>query len=114
MSAPTLTAEVKGDLKMLALRSVLDPKRHYKADKSLSKFPKYFQMGTVVAGAAETYSARLPKAQRKQSLVDEIMADVQHRAYLKRRVSSIQQARSGDPTKRKFRASGVKGAAKKK
>jgi hypothetical protein len=47
MEAPTLTTEIKADLKVIALRSILDPKRHYKKDKSLMKFPKYFQMGTV-------------------------------------------------------------------
>lgn len=51
--------------------------------------------------------------QRKQSLVDEIMADVQHRAYLKRRVATIQQHRSGDPAKRRFKAA-LHGAATKK
>ena len=43
----------------VALRSVrrgaLDPKAHYKKLDD-TKFPKYFQMGTVVEGAADYYS----------------------------------------------------------
>jgi hypothetical protein len=109
MTAPTLTAEVKADLKMVALRGVLDPKRHYKKDKSLTKTPQFFQLGTVVAGAAETYSARLPKAQRRQRLVDEILADAQHRTYIKRRYLQIQDSRQQDPTKRRFKTGAVGG-----
>ena len=52
------------DVPHVALRSVcrgaLDPKAHYKKLDN-TKFPKYFQMGTVVEGAADYYSgARRP------------------------------------------------------
>ncbi|KVH88568.1 hypothetical protein Ccrd_026483, partial [Cynara cardunculus var. scolymus] len=44
MPAPTLTPELKKDLKLLKLRNVIDPKRHYKkGDSKLNIFPKYFQ-----------------------------------------------------------------------
>lgn len=47
--------QVKQDLRMLALRGVFDPKRFYRAPDA-TKFPKYFQMGTVVAGPTDFYS----------------------------------------------------------
>lgn len=43
LKAPKLTEELKQDLKALALRNFVDPKRFYKKDKSLGKIPKFFQ-----------------------------------------------------------------------
>ena len=114
MSAPQMTSEVKADLKMIALRGALDPKRHYKNDKSLSKAPKFFQIGTVIAGAAETYSARLPKAQRKPRLVDEIMADAAASKYVKRRFGQIQASKQQDQNKRRFKAGTTGGDGKRR
>ena len=37
--------------------------------------PKYFQTGTIVENAADFYSGRVPKKQRKKSLVEELLAD---------------------------------------
>ena len=47
--------QVKQDLRLLALRGAFDPKRFYKSVDN-SKFPKYFQMGTVVEGPTDFYS----------------------------------------------------------
>ena len=38
-----------------------------------------FQMGHVVEGAADFYSGRIPKKQRKATLVDELLADADFR-----------------------------------
>jgi Fcf2 pre-rRNA processing len=46
---------VKQDLRMLALRGALDPKRFYR-NPDATKFPKYFQMGTVVGGPTDFYT----------------------------------------------------------
>ena len=48
-------AQVKRDLRMLRLRGAFDPKRFYKSADA-TKFPKYFQMGTVVEGPTDFYS----------------------------------------------------------
>jgi Fcf2 pre-rRNA processing len=48
-------AQVKQDLRMLALRGALDPKRFYR-NPDATKFPKYFQMGTVVGGPTDFYT----------------------------------------------------------
>ena len=83
MKAPHLTSQLKNDLKVLKLRSALDPSRHYKANDS-KKLPRYFQVGTVVADSADFYSGRIPRRQRKQTLVDELLAqeDYHRKKYL--------------------------------
>lgn len=58
LPATQITDEVKRDLRLLHLRSALDPKRFYKGFDQ-TKFPKYFQLGTVVEGAAEFYSGKV-------------------------------------------------------
>ncbi len=59
LPATQITDEVKRDLRLLHLRAALDPKRFYKGFDQ-SKFPKYFQLGTVVEGAADFYAGAPP------------------------------------------------------
>ena len=40
-----------------------------------------FQVGTVVAGSADFFSSRVPKRERKQNLVDELLADAEFRRF---------------------------------
>ncbi|KAJ1723713.1 rrna-processing protein fcf2 [Coemansia erecta] len=89
MKAPVLTPELKNDVRVLQLRNVLDPKRFYKKDAGTKKIPKYFEMGTIIEGPTEFYSARLTKKERKTNLVDELLADKQARDYFKRKVGEI-------------------------
>ena len=56
-------------------------------DKKRSKF---VQIGTVVKGPTEFFSSRLPKKQRRKTLVEELMANEQARAYSKRKYNEIQ------------------------
>lgn len=44
MPATEMTDEVKNDLEILQMRSVLDPKHFYKKN-DLKTLPKYFQVG---------------------------------------------------------------------
>ncbi|KAJ1961321.1 rrna-processing protein fcf2 [Dipsacomyces acuminosporus] len=90
MKAPVLTQEIKNDLRVLQLRNVLDPKRFYKKNSGNTKVPKYFEMGTIIEGATEFYSGRLTKKERRNNLVDELLADKQARDYFKRKVDEIQ------------------------
>lgn len=103
LPATEVTPELRADLKVIQNRNYLDPKRFYKgADKRL---PKYFQVGTVVAGATDFYSARLTKKERSKSLFDSVVNDSDTRKYLKRTFNSIQDA---------HRPSNRKGAKKRK
>ncbi|KAJ0751688.1 putative Fcf2 pre-rRNA processing [Helianthus annuus] len=91
MPAPTLTPELKKDLKLLKLRNVIDPKRHYKkGDSKLNTFPKYFQVGTVVEPVSEYFTSRLTKKERKPTLADELLSDKSLKDYRKRKVREIE------------------------
>ncbi|ANB15183.1 Fcf2p [Sugiyamaella lignohabitans] len=92
MPKPELTPTLKRDLKLLKMRNVLDPKRHYKKDNS--PLPKYFQTGTVIEGNTEFYSARLSRKERRQTIADEILADVSSKAYFKRKYTDIQGSKT--------------------
>ena len=89
LPASTITDEVKNDLRVLRLRSTFDPKNFYKKFDS-TKFPKYFQFGTVVEGPTEFYSSRLTRKERKRTLTEEIMADPQLTAVRKKRYTKMQ------------------------
>ncbi|XP_024982039.1 rRNA-processing protein fcf2-like isoform X1 [Cynara cardunculus var. scolymus] len=92
MPAPTLTPELKKDLKLLKLRNVIDPKRHYKkGDSKLNIFPKYFQVGTVVEPVSEYFTSRLTKKERKPTLADELLSDQSLKVYRKRKVREIEE-----------------------
>lgn len=43
----------------------------------MTKFPKYFQMGTVVDNPQDFYGGRLPNSQRKGTLTEQLLADEQ-------------------------------------
>lgn len=92
MPAPTMTPELKKDLQLLKLRTVMDPKRHYKKGDSKS-LPKYFQVGTVVESASEFFTGRLTKKERKATLADELLVDHSLGNYRKRKVREIEEQR---------------------
>ncbi|KAF9432089.1 hypothetical protein BGZ76_011273 [Entomortierella beljakovae] len=89
-----LTPELKRDLQILKLRNVLDPKRFYKREeKGKPKFPKYFQVGTIIQGNTEFYSSRLTKKERATTITGEVMKDITGRDYYKRKFNEIQESK---------------------
>lgn len=90
MPAASMTPELKREMQLLKLRGVLDPKRHYKANDSKG-IPKFFQVGTVVEGAADFYSGRLTKKERKLTFADELLTDSSLQTYRKRKYLQIQE-----------------------
>ncbi|GJQ86284.1 hypothetical protein Trydic_g8980 [Trypoxylus dichotomus] len=90
LPATELTDEVKTDLEILKMRSVLDPKHFYKKN-DLDVLPKYFQVGKVLDSPLEHYNNRLTKKQRKRTLVDELLADAEFNKYNKRKYQEIIQ-----------------------
>lgn len=88
MKAPELTDELKNDLKALKMRSAMDPKRFYKKNDR-DGFPKYFQVGTVVDSSIDFYHSRIPKKERKRTLVEELLADAEFRRYNKKKFQEI-------------------------
>ncbi|KAJ8958221.1 hypothetical protein NQ318_017362 [Aromia moschata] len=88
LPATEMTEEVKHDLEILQMRSVLDPKHFYKKN-DLSVLPKYFQFGTVMDTPVDYYKDRIPKNKRKKTLVDELLADANFNKYNKRKYKEI-------------------------
>ena len=89
MPSTELTPSIKRDLTLLQMRDVLDPKRHYRA--SSKTLPKYFQMGRIVEAPHEFFSARIKKKDRKETIVQELLADQKSREYFKKKYSEIQE-----------------------
>ncbi|KHN75517.1 Deoxynucleotidyltransferase terminal-interacting protein 2 [Toxocara canis] len=88
MPATEMTEEKERDLQIIQMRDALDTKTHYKRnDRSL--LPKFFQVGTIVENKADFYSARIPKKQRKRTIVEELMADEEFQRRQKKKYDEI-------------------------
>ncbi|PAV66849.1 hypothetical protein WR25_00358 [Diploscapter pachys] len=84
MPATELTDERKMDLQILQMRNAIDPLAHYrKPDRTA--LPKYFQFGKIVDSPVDFYSSRVPKKQRKKSIVDELLDDDKLHGKMKQR-----------------------------
>lgn len=92
MKAPEMTDEAKNDLTVLQMRRALDPKRFYKSN-DIKALPKFFQFGKVIESPVDFYHSRIPKKQRKSTMVDELLADAEFRTYNKRKYVEIQEAK---------------------
>ncbi|XP_010870353.2 deoxynucleotidyltransferase terminal-interacting protein 2 [Esox lucius] len=88
MRAPEMTEELKGDLKALKMRGAMDPKRFYKKNDR-DGFPKYFQVATVVDNPVDFYHSRVPKKERKRTIVEELLADAEFRHTNKKKFQHI-------------------------
>lgn len=75
-----LTPEQEKDLAALRMRRVWDKKHFYKKSSQTMAGAKdvetsaFFNVGTVVESSADYYSARLPKKQRKATIVEELLS----------------------------------------
>ncbi|XP_068694994.1 uncharacterized protein [Montipora foliosa] len=92
LPATQITPEIEQDMKIMKMRNVLDKKRHYKKNDTKA-LPKYFQIGTIVEGSADFYSSRIPKRQRKSTLIDELLSDAEFRRCNKKKYLEIQAAK---------------------
>jgi len=80
---------LKAELRVLHLRSAMDPRRFYRAMDS-SKFPERFDVGRVIAGADDRFSGAMTRREQRASLVDEILGDAAVTAYRRRKVADLQ------------------------
>ena len=69
-----MTPNLIRDLQVLSMRSVLDPKRHYKKEPGNAFHPTYSQLGTILEGATEFHSARIKQRDRKRTIAEEVLA----------------------------------------
>lgn len=91
MPAAIRTPELEKDIKLLTMRSALDPKQHYRRGEKILQ-GKYFQVGTVMADPTGHYSERLTRRQKGQSIVDTLMKDTERQQYFRKKFSSLQEA----------------------
>ncbi|KAL2816366.1 Fcf2 pre-rRNA processing-domain-containing protein [Aspergillus cavernicola] len=96
LPATELTPELKRDLQLLRMRSILDPKRHYKKESGKAQPPKYSQVGTIIEGPTEFFSGRIVKRDRKKTFVEEAMVLEQQTKRFETRYNDVQdKKRSG-------------------
>ena len=74
-------------------------------DKVIEFFSSFIQIGHVVDSAVDFYSDRIPKKDRKKTLVDELLADAEFRKFSKRKYVEIIDEKSKLQRKR-FKHSG--------
>lgn len=86
--------KVKREFQLLRLRGILDPKKHFKKDSRKDPFPQYSQMGTLIEGPTEFYSARVNRKDRKQTLVEEVLASGEANSKFKARYNKIQEKKT--------------------
>ncbi|KUJ19787.1 putative rRNA-processing protein fcf2 [Mollisia scopiformis] len=89
-----LTPELKRDLQLLRMRDVLDPKRHYKKESGKPQVPEFSQVGTIIEGPTEYFSARLTNKDRKRTLVEEVLAGEVTTGRFKAKYNEIQAAKT--------------------
>ncbi|KAH8431213.1 Fcf2 domain-containing protein [Aspergillus melleus] len=85
-----LTPELKRDLQILRMRSVLDPKRHYKKENGKVRPPQYSQVGTIIEGPGEFFSGRITKKDRKKTFVEEVLASERESRRFESKYQGIQ------------------------
>lgn len=86
--------KVKREFQILRLRGVLDPKKHFKKDTRKDPFPQYSQMGTLIEGPTENHTGRLARRDRKQTLVEEVLASGEASSKYKTRYDKIQEKKT--------------------
>ncbi|KAG5648292.1 hypothetical protein DXG03_004864 [Asterophora parasitica] len=93
---PRLHREVEA----LRLRNQLDPKRFYRKDegegKGIKGLPKYFAIGTILPSSTPFGTAsgdNLTRANRKRTLVDELVDDAEAKRYAKKKFEDLQGVR---------------------
>ncbi|KJA24075.1 hypothetical protein HYPSUDRAFT_53965 [Hypholoma sublateritium FD-334 SS-4] len=88
------------EVEALRLRNQLDPKRFYKKDegegKGMKGLPKYFAIGTILPTTTPFGTAsgdNLTRANRKRTLVDELVDDAEAKRYAKKKFEDLQSVR---------------------
>ncbi|KAL4912283.1 Fcf2 pre-rRNA processing-domain-containing protein [Aspergillus aurantiobrunneus] len=91
-----LTPDLKRDLQLLRMRSILDPKRHYKKENGKAQLPKYSEVGTIIEGPTEFFSGRISKRDRKKTFVEEALVLEKETKRFETRYNDVQYGkRSG-------------------
>ncbi|KAI1752431.1 Fcf2-domain-containing protein [Xylaria castorea] len=93
LPATDLTPQLRRDLQLLKMRDVLDPKRHYKKDTTRA-IPEFSQVGTVIPGPTDYFSARMTKKDRKRTLLEDVLATEDTTRRFKSKYGEIQAVKT--------------------
>ena len=92
MQAGEHSLEDRNDLQTIVNRNYMDPKRFYKKDDSNGNLPKFYQIGTVMAGLGEKTMSR--REQSRTVMAEHFAGDERIRKYVKRGFNQVQEKRN--------------------
>ncbi|KAM0355381.1 hypothetical protein ACHAP4_007359 [Fusarium culmorum] len=88
-----MTPEFKREWQVLRMRGILDPKHQKKALRASA--PEYSQVGEIIEGPTEFFSARLTRKERKQNLLDEVTRGIDTHKFTDKYAGIQKQKSSG-------------------
>jgi hypothetical protein len=94
MPKTDLTPELKKDLQLLRMRSVLNPGQFFKKDSRKDPVPEYSQVGTIISGPTDPASSRLTRRERKRTIVEEVLGSDDVMAKFKNRYGKVQDRKT--------------------
>lgn len=99
---PTKEVELEDKLTLdaIRLRETLNPGKFYKK-KATENVSKHFQVGTIIEHPIDYYSSRATRKEKKQTLVDELIADAEFKKNVKKRYNRL---RATDAIKKREKA----------
>lgn len=89
LPATEISDDMRNELKIIQMRSVLNPKQFYKKN-DLKLLPKYFQIGVVEHSALDHYKEKNTR-KTKKSLVDDLLQDEAFQKFNKRKYNEAIQ-----------------------
>lgn len=102
MPATEVSDELRQDMEIIQMRSVLNPTHFYKKN-DLKTLPKYFQVGKVLPSALDRYNDRGERVNKKKSLVDELLQDAEFQQYNKRKYNEVMAEKSKSGYKKAYK-----------
>uniref|UniRef100_A0A1B0GI89 Putative fcf2 pre-rrna processing n=1 Tax=Lutzomyia longipalpis TaxID=7200 RepID=A0A1B0GI89_LUTLO len=88
LPATEMTEEVKNDLKILQMRSALDPKHFYKKN-DLKVLPRYFQVGKYLDSPLDYHQEKHLKKNKSKTIVEDLLKDAEFQKKIKRKYNEI-------------------------
>lgn len=101
MPATEITDELRQDMEIIQMRSVLNPTHFYKKN-DLKTLPKYFQVGTVLPSPLERQEPGV-RVSKKKSLVDELLEDAEFQQFNKRKYNEVMAEKSRNGFKKAYK-----------
>lgn len=68
--------------------------RHYKKEASRPEIPAFSQVGTIIEGPTEFFSARLTNKERKRTFVEDVLATENASGRFRNKYGEIQAAKT--------------------